>query len=65
MAFPAGFSFESEDHFIETLVVPLLNRLGYSLVLDCNSSAASDSVPAAALPRGANASPRISYFKSL
>jgi len=34
MAFPPAFKFDSEDHFIETFVVPLLNRLGYSLVLN-------------------------------
>jgi hypothetical protein len=34
MTFPAGFSFDSEDDFIEKFVVPLLNRLGYSLILN-------------------------------
>ena len=33
MAFPPGFSFSSEKSFIDDFVVPLLNRLGYSLVL--------------------------------
>ncbi len=38
MAFPSGFLFSSEDHFIETFVIPLLNRLGYSLVLNYHGS---------------------------
>ncbi len=38
MVFPSGFAFSSEDHFIETFVIPLLNRLGYSLVLNYHGS---------------------------
>jgi hypothetical protein len=38
MAFPAEFKYENEDDFIRRLLVPLLHRLGYSMVVPYHGS---------------------------
>ena len=39
MAFPKEFKYESEDDFVQKLLIPLLHRLGFSLVVNYHGSA--------------------------
>lgn len=34
MAFPPGFTYGSEDDFVQRLIIPLVQRLGFSLIAD-------------------------------